>query len=309
MLTHDRPTNLKQQSDHDLTELSWLTQSDIFDRPSSSSRLTHPVPIVSKSSPVYVTDTHRHRSSPPPSLIDSSDSEHDNDSSSLNSSSERVITTTTTDIVSPPHSALCFWILFAIEDSKSRALTLNEICDWIEHHIEQSITNNTNNPIPPSTDEHLLHSARLKSKIRYHMTKQLSFFVKITKNPINGTKLRYPLWTTDGSKRLLLLDTLLTMNTRQLSLTTEYTTDLFERLCSERQRDLIRHTNDENSCPLKNTKRDKTIHHLGSSEETNNNNKKRKKQRSKNDLSATSTNPSVEVVDAAMTLLLLRQPK
>jgi hypothetical protein len=141
------------------------------------------------------------------------------------------------------------------------------------------------------------------------MTKQISFFVKIIKNPINGIKLRYPLWTTDRSKRLLLLDTLLTMNTRQLSLTTQYTIDLFERLCSERRRDLIRNTNDENSCPLKNTKRSKTIHHLGSSEETNNNNK-RKKQRSKTDQSGTSSiRPSVEVVDAAMTLLLLRQPK
>jgi hypothetical protein len=109
------------------------------------------------------------------------------------------------------------------------------------------------------------------------MTKQISFFVKIIKNPINGIKLRYPLWTTDRSKRLLLLDTLLTMNTRQLSLTTQYTIDLFEHLCSERRRDLIRNTNDENSCPLKNTKRSKTIHRLGSSEETNNNNNKRKK--------------------------------
>jgi hypothetical protein len=78
MLTHHRPTNLKQQSDHDLTELSWLTQSDIFDR-SSSTRLSRQVPILSKSLPLYITDKHRHRSSPP-SLIDSSDSEHDNDS-------------------------------------------------------------------------------------------------------------------------------------------------------------------------------------------------------------------------------------
>jgi hypothetical protein len=305
MLTHHRPTTFKQQSDHDLTELSWLTQSDIFDR-SSSTRLTRPSPNLSQSLPIYLTDKHRHRSSPL-SLIDSSDSEHDNDSSSLNSSSERV-TTTTTDSISPPHSALCFWILFAIEDSKSRALTLNEICSWIEHHIEQSTMNNNNNNNKP-TDEHSIYSARLKSKIRYHMTKQISFFVKIIKNPINGIKLRYPLWTTDRSKRLLLLDTLLTMNTRQLSLTTQYTINLFEHLCSERRRDLIRHTNDENSCPLKNTKRDKTIHHLCSSEETNNNNK-RKKYRSKNDLSGTSSvRPSVEVVDAAMTLLLLRQPK
>jgi len=307
MLTHHRPTNLKPQSDHDLTELSWLTQSDIFDR-SPSTHLSRSGPILSKSLPIYVTDKHRHRSSPL-SLIDSSDSEHDNDSSSLNSSSERVTTTTTTtDNISPPHSALCFWILFAIEDSKSHALTLNEICDWIEHRIEQSTIHNNNNN-NNSTDEHSIYSARLKSKIRYHMTKQISFFVKIIKNPINGIKLRYPLWTTDRSKRLLLLDTLLTMNTRQLSLTTQYTIDLFERLCFERRQDLIRNTNDENSCPLKNIKRDKTIHHLGSSEETNNNNK-RKKQRSKNDLLGTSsTRPSVEVVDAAMTLLLLRQPK
>jgi hypothetical protein len=188
---------------------------------------------------------------------------------------------------------------------------LNEICDWIEHRIEQStIHNNNNNNNNNSTDEHSIYSARLKSKIRYHMTKQISFFLKIIKNPNNGIKLRYPLWTTDRCKRLLLLDTLLTMNTRQLSLTTSYTIDLFERLCSERRRDLLRHTNDENSCPLKNPKRDKTIHRLGSAEETNNNNK-RKKQRSKIDQSSgtSSIRPSVEVVDAAMTLLLLRQPK
>jgi hypothetical protein len=297
MLTHHRPTNIKHQSDHDLTELSWLTQSDIFD----CTRSTHPKSALSKSLPIYSTDKPSHSSSPL-SFIDSSDSEHDNDSSSLNSSSERVTTTTNNDMISPPHSALCFWILFAIEDSKCRALTLNEICDWIEHHIEQSITNNHN-----TNDEHLLYSARLKSKIRYHMTKQISFFVKIIKNPINGIKLRYPLWTTDRSKRLLLLDTLLTMNTRQLSLTTKYTVDLFERLCIERRRNLINQTNDENSCPLK---REKIIHHLGSSEETSND--KRKKQRKKTDLSSMTTGaakPSVEVVDAAMTLLLLRQPK
>jgi hypothetical protein len=300
MLTYHRPTNFKHQSDHDLTELSWLTQPDIFDRP----RSTHSKSNLSKSLPIYLTDKHSHRSSPL-SFIDSSDSEHDNDSSSLNSSSERVTSTTTSnDMISPPHSALCFWILFAIEDSKSRALTLNEICDWIEHHIEQSITNPNNNNIN-STDEHLLYSARLKSKIRYHMTKQISFFVKIIKNPNNGIKLRYPLWTTDRSKRLLLLDTLLTMNTRQLSLTTQYTIDLFERLCIERRRNLITHTNDENSCPLKTKKRE----NLTSSEETTNNNK-RKKQRLKTDPSSTTAiKPSVEVVDAAMTLLLLRQPK
>ncbi|CAF3328815.1 unnamed protein product [Rotaria socialis] len=308
MLAHQDPTNVKQHSDHDLTELSWLTKSDIFDRPTSS-RSARSVPTVSKNLPIYVTDKHRHRSSPP-SVIDSSDSEHDNDSSSLNSSSERVIITTTTatatDIVSPPHSALCFWILFAIEDCKSRALTLNEICDWIEHHIEQSTTPTIHNS-NSSPDEQTIQSARLKSKIRYHMTKQLSFFVKIIKNPNNGIKLRYPLWTTDRSKRLLLLDTLLTMTTRQLSLTTQYTIALFERLCLERRQQLMSNTNDENSCPLKNLKRDKTIHRRGSPEETNN---KRKKQRSKHDLSGTSTaTPSVEVVDAAMTLLLLRQPK
>ncbi|CAF0882117.1 unnamed protein product [Rotaria sordida] len=293
MLTHQHSTNLKQQSDHDLTELSWLTQSDMFDRSPS----THRVPILSKNLPIYITDKHRHCSSPL-NFIDSSDSEHDNDSSSLYSSSERV--TTTTDIISPPHSALCFWILFAIEDSKSRILTLNEICDWIEHHIEQSINHNLNS----SNDEQLIQSARLKSKIRYHMTKQLSFFVKIIKNPINGMKLRYPLWTIDRTKRLILLDTLLTMNIRQLSLTTQYTINLFERLCFERRQNLICNTNDENSCPLKNQKRNKIIHHLTSSDETNNT--KRKKQHSKYNLS---TIPSVEVVDAAMTLLLLRQPK
>ena len=309
MLTHHRPTNFKQQShnDHDLTELSWLTRSDIFERSSSSTNSTRQMPILSRSLPIYGTnkeDSPRHHSSPA-SLIDSSDSEHDNDSSSLNSSSERVITNSI-DIVSPPHSALCFWILFAIEESKTRSLTLNEICDWIERHIEQQQQIN-----PLSFDEQLIRSARLKSKIRYHMTKQISFFVKIIKDPVNGIKLRYPLWTTDRSKRLLLLDTLLTMNTRQLSLYTQYTIDIYERLCNERRRTLIRNTNDENSCPTlllnNHTKRDKTIHRLGSSEESNNNTK-RKKQRSKNDSSIISI-PSVEVVDAAMTLLLLRQPK
>jgi len=308
MLTHHRPTNFKQQShhDHDLTELSWLTRSDIFDRSSTNS--TRQMPILSQSLPIYVPNKEeipRHHHSSPASLIDSSDSEHDNDSSSLNSSSERVITNSI-DIVSPPHSALCFWILFAIEESKTRSLTLNEICDWIERHIEQQKQLKTINPI--SSDEQLIRSARLKSKIRYHMTKQISFFVKIIKDPVNGIKLRYPLWTTDRSKRLLLLDTLLTMNTRQLSLYTQYTIDIYKRLCSERQRTLIRNTNDENSCPTlllnNDKKRDKTIHRLGSSEESN----KRKKQRSKNDSSISSI-PSVEVVDAAMTLLLLRQPK
>jgi hypothetical protein len=308
MLTHYRPTNFKQQShhDHDLTELSWLTRSDIFDR-STTTNSTRQMPILSQSLPVYVTNPEeipRHHHSSPASLTDSSDSEHENDSSSLNSSSERVITNST-DMVSPPHSALCFWILFAIEESKTRALTLNEICDWIEHSIEQQQQVKTIHPI--SADEQLIRSARLKSKIRYHMTKQISFFVKIIKDPVSGIKLRYPLWTTDRSKRLLLLDTLLTMNTRQLSLYTQYTIDIYERLCSERRRNVIRNTNDENSCPillLNNTKRDKTIHRLGSSEESN----KRKKQRSKTDSSINSI-PSVEVVDAAMTLLLLRQPK
>ena len=309
MLTHHHhlPSQFKQQSDHDLTELSWLTQSDIFDRSSSSSssRSTRPIPIASETLPIYASTQHRHRSSPlPASLIDSSDSEHDNDSSSLNSSSERV--TTSTDIVSPPHSALCFWILFAIEDSRLRALTLNEICDWIEHHIEQSTANYHQQP--SAGDDHSIQSARLKSKIRYHMTKQISFFVKIIKDPRNGMKLRYPLWTTDRSKRLLLLDTLLTMNTRQLSLVRPYTIEIFERLCSERRQDLLRQTNDENSCPLaKSRPRDKTIHRLGSCEETGH--VKRKKQRSRPDPSTSSGTPSVEVVDAAMTLLLLRQPK
>ena len=312
MLTHQhQPRQFKQQSDHDLTELSWLTQSDIFDRPTSS-RPTRPIPIASESLPIYLTSEHRHRSSPlPASLIDSSDSEHDNDSSSLNSSSERV--PSSTDIVSPPHSALCFWILFAIEDSRLRALTLNEICDWIEHHIEHSTTNYQQQQQQPAGDDHSIQSARLKSKIRYHMTKQISFFVKIIKDPRNGMKLRYPLWSTDRSKRLLLLDTLLTMNTRQLSLISPYTIEIFERLCSERRQDLrlLRQTNDENSCPLATGKpRDKTIHRLGSGEETSN--VKRKKQRSRPsapEVSSNSSSPSVEVVDAAMTLLLLRQPK
>ena len=315
MLTHSRPTNLKKSShhDHDLTELSWLTRSDIFDRSSSSStNSTHSMPILSQSLPIYVTpkeEIPRHHFQPSPSsLIDSSDSEHDNDSSSLNSSSERVTNNNSTDIVSPPHSALCFWILFAIEESKTRSLTLNEICDWIERHIEQQQQQQIKNSNPISSDEQLIRSARLKSKIRYHMTKQISFFVKIIKDPVSGIKLRYPLWSTDRSKRLLLLDTLLTMNTRQLSLYTQYTIDIYERLCSERRRTLLRNTNDENSCPTlllnNNIKRDKTIHRLGSSEESN----KRKKQRSKPE-STTGPTPSVEVVDAAMTLLLLRQPK
>ncbi|CAF2647449.1 unnamed protein product [Rotaria sp. Silwood2] len=310
MLTHHYPTNFKQQlpNDHDLTELSWLTRSDMFDQRSSNS--VRQLPKLSQSLPAYVTDKEdipRHHHSSPSSLIDSSDSEHDNDSSSLNSSSERVTTVNLTDIVSPPHSALCFWILFAIEESKTRSLTLNEICDWIERHIEQQQQLKTTNPT--SSDEQLIRSARLKSKIRYHMTKQISFFVKIIKDPVSGIKLRYPLWATDRSKRQLLLDTLLTMNTRQLSLYTQYTIDIYERLCSERRLTLTRNTNDENSCPTlskHNTKRDKTIHRLGSSEESNNN--KRKKQYSKNDSSTTSI-PSVEVVDAAMTLLLLRKPK
>ncbi|CAF3320981.1 unnamed protein product [Rotaria socialis] len=315
MLTHHYPMNFKQTlyTDHDLTELSWLTRSDIFDQRSTNP--TRPVPKLSQSLPTYITNKkeiprHHHHSSPS-SLIDSSDSEHDNDSSSLNSSSERV-TTNLSDIVSPPHSALCFWILFAIEESRINALTLNEICDWIERHIEQQQQQTLKTTKLMSSDEQLIRSARLKSKVRYHMTKQISFFVKIIKDPVNGIKLRYPLWTTDRSKRVLLLDTLLTMNTRQLSLCTQYTIDIYERLCSERRLTLLRNTNDENSCPtlLKhNTKRDKTIHRLGSADESNTNtNNKRKKQRSKNDPSTTST-PSVEVVDAAMTLLLLRKPK
>jgi hypothetical protein len=307
MLTH-----FKQHSDHDLTELSWLTQSDIFDRQSASSRLMPPK--ISDTLPFYASTTHRHHSSSPqPSLIDSSDSELDHDSSSLNSSSERV--STCTDLISPPHSALCFWILFAIENSRLRALTLNEICDWIEHHIEQSCARNHQTTSTSSlTEEQSLHSARLKSKIRYHMTKQISFFVKITKDPRNGMKLRYPLWSTDRSKRLLLLDTLLTMTTRQLSLTTSSTIDIFERLCTERRQDLLRHSNDENSCPLQTIKRDKTVHRLNSCDETATATTKRKKQRSRvatqQDSSLTTASlPSVEVVDAAMTLLLLRQHK
>ncbi|UJR27169.1 hypothetical protein I4U23_008467 [Adineta vaga] len=309
MLTH-HPNTFKQPShtDHDLTELSWLTRSDIFAQSSSSSKITRQTPILSRSLPIYganrSNETLRHHHSSSASLIDSSDSEHDNDSSSLNSSSERVITSLP-DIVSPPHSALCFWILFAIEDSKAHSLTLNEICDWIERYIEQQSLNTS-----ISSDEQLIRSTRLKSKIRYHMTKQISFFVKIIKDPVNGIKLRYPLWTTDRSKRLLLLDTLLTMNIQQLSLRTQYTVEIYERLCSERRQSLLRNTNDENSCPLlllNQTKRDKIIHRLGSCEESNTNNK-RKKQRSKHD-SSTNPIPSVEVVDAAMTLLLLRQPK
>ena len=281
MLTHRRPINSKQQSDHDLTELSWLTQSGLFDQSATShENLTQYLAVEQRSSPS--------------NLIDSSDSEHDNDSSSLNSSSERV---PSADMISPPHSALCFWILFAIEDSRTRALTLNQICEWIEHHIDES-TSKT----PHSSDEHSLYSARLKSKIRYHMTKQISFFVKIIKNPLNGMKLRYPLWTTDRSKRLLLLDTLLTMNTRQLSLTQPYTINLFERLCSNRRRELTRQTNDENSCPYK---RDNSLEEEASPLHAHS---QRKKQRAKIE-QTTSTRPSVEVVDAAMTLLLLRQPK
>ena len=321
MLTKYRPHGLKYSGllDHDLTELSWLTRSDIFDRSSTTTTTaaatnsTRSVPKLSQSLPTYVFDKEdilrHHLRSPTASLIDSSDSEHDNDSSSLNSSSERVIVNST-DTVSPPHSALCFWILFAIEESSIRCLTLNEICDWIERHIEQSQAQSTFNPVQfLSSEEQLIRSARLKSKIRYHMTKQISFFVKILKDPVSGIKLRYPLWTTDRSKRVLLLDTLLTMNTRQLSLSTQYTTDIYERLCSERRRTLLRPMNDENSCPttfhFNQTKRDKTIHRLGSCEESS----QRKKQRSKDEIPSETTIPSVEVVDAAMTLLLLRQTK
>ncbi|CAF2860391.1 unnamed protein product [Rotaria sp. Silwood2] len=242
MLTHHYPTNFKQQlpNDHDLTELSWLTRSDMFDQRSSNS--VRQLPKLSQSLPAYVTDKEdipRHHHSSPSSLIDSSDSEHDNDSSSLNSSSERVTTVNLTDIVSPPHSALCFWILFAIEESKTRSLTLNEICDWIERHIEQQQQLKTTNPT--SSDEQLIRSARLK-------------------NPVSGIKLRYPLWATDRSKRQLLLDTLLTMNTRQLSLYTQYTIDIYERLCSERRLTLTRNTNDENSCPTLSKHNTKQIH-------------------------------------------------
>ena len=298
--------------DHDLTELSWLTRSNIFDR--STARPTRPTSMVSQSFPTYSIE----QQSPLGSLLDSSDSEHDIDSSSLNSSSERV-THTSSEIVSPPHSALCFWILFAIEESATHALTLNEICDWIEHYIEQQSDFQHLHPI--ASDEQFIHSTRLKSKVRYHMTKQISFFMKIIHDPLNGIKLRYPLWTIDRSKRALLLDTLLTMNARQLSLYTQYTIEIFERLCSERRRALAtvrqQQMNDENSCPTDfettNVKRDKTIHRLGSADESTSMptvttgttaNPKRKKQRSK-----VESKPSVEVVDAALTLLLLRQPR
>lgn len=296
--------------DHDLTELSWLTRSNIFDR-SLSTRRPRLLPMVSQSLPIYPME----QASPPGSLLDSSDSEHENDSSSLNSSSERVIHSSN-ETVSPPHSALCFWILFAIEDSFNHALTLNEICDWIEQHIEQQADFQHLHPI--ASDEQFIHSTRLKSKVRYHMTKQISFFTKIIHDPINGIKLRYPLWTIDRTKRALLLDTLLTMNARQLSLYTQYTIEIFERLCSERRRALVtvRQMNDENSCPTElevNGKRDKTIHRLGSADESATStptmtstptHPKRKKQRSKIE-----NKPSVEVVDAALTLLLLRQPR
>lgn len=310
MLAHRSPTiQPKQHSDHDLTELSWLTQSDIFDRSSSSKQTKGTAPVLSQTSPVYVTGKHRQNSSPSTSLFDSSDSEHEYDSSSLNSSSERVAANN--DNVSPPHSALCFWILFAIEDSKPRALTLNQVCDWIERNIENSKTSNHQNSTPNGSDENSIQSARLKSKIRYHMTKQISFFVKITKDPRNGTKLRYPMWSTDRFKRQILLDTLITMTTRQLSLTSPHTIEIFERLCLERRKEFLRQNNDENSCPLEIQKRDKIIHRLTSSDETTNN--KRKKRRSLlngHDSSSSSlSSASVEVVDAAMTLLLLRQPK
>ena len=303
MISHYSPSH----HDHDLTELSWLTRSNIFDRPSTSVRRR---PVASHSLPTYSTKSLH---SSPSSLVDSSDSEHDIDSSSLNSSSERVMHSSN-DSVSPPHSALCFWILFAIEESPTHALTLNDICDWIEHHIEQQP--DFQNAHPVLSDEQYIHSTRLKSKVRYHMTKQISFFVKIIQDPVNGIKLRYPLWTTDRSKRSLLLDTLLTMNARQLSLYTQYTIDIYERLCNERRRALLRPLLDERTCPslllTEDVKRDKTIHRLGSTDESTTAlptmHNKRKKQRSKMDFSGT-TEPTVEVVDAALTLLLLRQPR
>ena len=309
--------NIKSQLhyDHDLTELSWLTRPNIF-HPSSTSTRQRSFLIqsfTSKHDEELIKTTHRHSS--PTNILDSSDSEQDVDSSSLNSSSERV-GQSSNDLVSPPHSALCFWILFAIEDSSSRTLTLNEICDWIEKHVEQQKSISTTRSI--AFDEQCIHSTRLKSKVRYHMTKQISFFIKILHDPFSGIKLRYPLWTVDRSKRSLLLDTLLTMTTRQLSLSTPYTIEIYERLCTERRRALIQQMNDENSCPngsfSENPKREKLIHRLGSCDESTNStstiltNCKRKKQQSK--LDSTNTNElSVEVVDAALTLLLLKQPK
>ena len=303
MISHYSPSH----HDHDLTELSWLTRSNIFDRTSASVRRR---PVASHSFPTYSSKSVH---SPPSSLVDSSDSEHDIDSSSLNSSSERVMHTSA-DLVSPPHSALCFWILFAIEESATHALTLNDICDWIEHHIEQQP--DFQNAHPVLSDEQYIHSTRLKSKVRYHMTKQISFFVKIVHDPIHGIKLRYPLWAADRSKRSLLLDTLLTMNARQLSLYTQYTIDVYDRLCNERRRALLRPSFDERTSPNallnEDVKRDKTIHRLGSADESSTAlppmHNKRKKQRSKMDFSGTAE-PSVEVVDAALTLLLLRQPR
>ena len=262
------------QNDHDLTELSWLTRSNIFGR--SFHRRARPPAMVNRSLPTYPfanEDTPCHRPSTPSSLDETSDSEHDNDSSSLNSSSERV-THSSTDSISPPHSALCFWILFALEDSKASALTLNEICDWIEHHIERK----SHAPlmhVRSSSDQQLIHTTRLKSKLRYHMTKHVSFFTKVTFDPFTDGKLRYPLWTTDRAKRSCLLDALLTMNTTQLSLCTQHTVDIYVRLCSERQQALTRTANDENSCPRlaleqpSSGKRDKAVHRLASLDESN----------------------------------------
>ena len=319
MLTPYSSMNVTHQScqnDHDLTELSWLTRSNIFGR--SFHRRPRRTPMVNRSLPTYPTSNDElpcHRPSTPSSLDDSSDSEHDNDSSSLNSSSERV-THSSTDSISPPHSALCFWILFALEDSKTYALTLNEICDWIEHHIERE--SHAPRIHTRSSDEQLIHTTRLKSKIRYHMTKHVSFFTKITVEPFTGVKLRYPLWTTDRAKRSCLLDALLTMNTTQLSLYTKYTVDIYARLCSERQEALARSANDENSCPRleleqpRSGKRDKAVHRLASLDESNaaqaHMNNKRKKGLAKVEAPG-SSRPTVEVVDAALALLLLRQPK
>ncbi|CAF1007138.1 unnamed protein product [Didymodactylos carnosus] len=341
----------------DLTELTWLTETDILRRPPSSKVQ----PILSKSLPTYSLKQLADQTIRVHDDILSSDSEETDtySTSSLNSSSEHVVTNeneylskpSSTVAVSPPHSALCFWILFAIEDSKNHALTLNEICEWIEQNIEQQSLTSTNSSSTNSTDEILIKNARLKSKIRYHMTKQISFFLKITKDPLTGSKLRYPLWTVDTTRRLLLLETLITMNDKQLSLNSEHTKDIYTRLSNERKRILSRHkqTNnsteqdqhvsstselttkkikksriitpketlstdekeltDENMCPKRRkervsspptsitTKREK-VHHLQTTEDTAHLPTKKR--------SRANSNTDGDMVDAAMTLLLLK---
>ncbi|CAF0747481.1 unnamed protein product [Didymodactylos carnosus] len=234
----------------DLTELTWLTETDILHRPSSSKLQ----PILSTNLPIYslqqlTTQTIRVYDD----ILSSDSDEIDTYStSSLNSSSERVMingndylskSSSITGLPSP-NSGLCFWILFAIEESKNHALTLNEICKWIEDNIEQQSTNLFSTT---SMDEILIKSARLKSKIRYHMTKQISFFFKITKDPFTGNKLRCPLWTVDTTKRLLLLDMLITMNDKQLSLNSEKIKNIYMRLSNERKHILLRHKQTNNS--------------------------------------------------------------